>query len=506
MLKVGQKVIVKSCREINEDGFVAPLGIETHSGREFVIKKVDNARGTITVIHESTGFEIGFPTYTIKEVDEQPSRETQPLKVGQVVQFKTREEVGDDFYPSDVLNYLGEDFFIRELDDANVILECSDGEVLMNRRGERPKTFESYLLKESTNTKLKPLEVGDIVDFIDEIQEFKTYGKIVPSRYMSTFQGQRCTVANIDLNDGTFNVEEDERRYWFDRSMLKQYQRQRINRHELSVGDEVIISKTLKVGRYDGVNMVDYMLRFRGQTTTITEIDTNSKGNLIYTLALSSGYVWSASMFEKTPSLSIRRVIKEQIGVNCRTISQRNELFRMLKEKGIIWRSSDEIDIEDESDFKQFNGQGTCYKVREGNRLCFSSKSSFEEDGYKVMEFEELFVTKDKGVDDFLNVQHSKKATKSAFINRGFRVGDMYYLDDVTTPNHNGWRIAMNGYSIGLNSYDDKSWTSLKHDENLKITKLIPTDRQVTSYSNMSLFLKTFDEKLVENMIIHIVE
>lgn len=504
MFKIGQKVMVKSREELREGGYRTPRGKAQYLGQSFVIQKIEDFNEKIYLM--CNGEEVIFPPHLLKEIEEVKEEEVkEDFKVGQVVQFKKEEEVEGRYYPRCIREHLNKDFFIKTIEDEEITLEYPDGRELLDSDQDE-MFFEKYLLKLNTKSKLKQLEVGDVVDFIDKIEEHKRYGVLVSTRHMANFQGRKCTVSEID-SDRTFKIKEDELGYWFDKSMLKQYQDCTSTREiEMKVGNKVKILDYLQKRSYEGsVNFISDMEKYLGKTGTITRVQNTSDGSdLMCRLDISGGYWWTKSMLEYV-IYNISNILKEDTAIFCENISQRNELFKLLKQDGYMWMSGATLNEEDESDF--YKRGGTCYKINEDKKITYGSKETHEGIGCKIIKFSELFTGDIQSVADReFNATTSKKVTKQAFINRDFRIGDIYYLDDEKTTNHNGWRIAMNGYSIGLNSYDNKSWTSLRDDRELRITKIIPTDKKVNSYANMSLFLKTLDEKLVEDMIIEIVE
>jgi hypothetical protein len=64
----------------------------------------------------------------------------------------------------------------------------------------------------------------------------------------------------------------------------------------------------------------------------------------------------------------------------------------------------------------------------------------------------------------------------------------------------------MNGYSVGLSTKDKKSWTSVREDFDMGISKIIPYDKPVHLYCNMSEFIRTGKEEIVEDMIIRVLK
>lgn len=419
-------------------------------------------------------------------------------KVGQVVVIKTKEEMEKDelIIPKQITKCLGKELYVKKMsingdNETIYILETPEGKEIF-KDSNNLFYFEECYISNNEPKIYKEIKVGDVIKF-GEIKEYKKYGDIIASRYMTSFSDTFCIISNID-KDGTFQVSEDSKNYWYSRTMINKYQ----SNSDLNIGDEVYIFPIYK-----------YDMGYKGRKAVIQFMEYNNLTNdYVYALDIDNGLqYWDREALIKKGDrelFDLDKLRDNNIVIYCNKRSEIEQLFKSLNSLGIKWCDGCLLDSNDFLLNCGFNKNG--FTINSSNQLEYSSINWFKNREYNIIKFDDIIFDFLEEKADSFNPNVSKTITREYLKkNRGLCIGDIYKLEDDNLIQHNGWRIAMNGYSVGLNCDNFKSWGTLEAEEDMNITKMIPFDKDVRSYSNMSEFMKTFDESIMHDMIIKVI-
>lgn len=423
---------------------------------------------------------------------------------GELVRVLKEEEVGG-YVDSSIRRLLGKEMFVRIASDRHCTLEYPSGEVVINEYGGDLQVENKYIGKNATPSFVQ-LKEGMKVTVLKNLKEYTEYGGLNTGSHGMKLKGQVCTVSKIDT-DNTFKLEEDTTDSWFSRGMLEEYTK--IDETQLNEGDSIMIIPNLRdKDVYDSVDVNESgMYPLSGKLATITRVYDN--GGRIRLDIDRGRFVWTPSMLRKLKEgawlFSIEEAILKNIAIKCEDKESVITLFNTLKELGIKTGSGKELDGEDFS--SNHDIEDYFFEVTKEEKLLYCEESYFVDQEYKIFNFKDIVFDCFTIVKKIpFNVETSKTMTYEELENREMHLGDIYYVNGFEDERHNGWRIAMNGYSIGLNTKDKKSWTSVKEDVEMGISKIIPYEKPVHLYCNMSEFMRTGNEELVGDMIIRVLK
>lgn len=428
---------------------------------------------------------------------------------GEVLQVKTKEELESEDLRIDynLRSYLGKEFFARNCDDEREFcnLEFPSGSLIVNDYGDGI-AFDFKFLKIPNVPKMKPLHEGMKLTILEDLEPLHEYGGLNSALNSATFSGQVVTISEIDFSDNTFRIAEDIKGSWFSRGMTKEYT---LDCDEtIHLGDIVMIIPDLDEDKsYDGMDICeDAMMPLRGRLAKITKVwDNNTK----FKIDLDRGRcTWTVPMLIKMKEgkwiFDINELFNKDICIHCKSEQEVELLFNVLNELGVKWGSNEILDAKEFVKNKRV--EDFYFEVTQDEKLLYCNENFFLEEDYKMYNYDEIIFDGYRAtIEAPFNLHVSKTIKKEELEERGLHLGDIYYMKDSENPNHDGWRIAMNGFSIGLNTEDNKSWSSLSEDIKLEISKIIPFNKPVHRYSNVSHFLKTCDESCVNDMIIKVI-
>lgn len=146
-------------------------------------------------------------------------------------------------------------------------------------------------------------KIGDVVKVRDDLKKGEKYGYCDVNESMLKFRGTTDTIENID-EDGDFYLSSKDNPFAWHKEMLEPVTIEDNLKEEIKgeinlkyeIGDVVRIKNNLQEGeKYGELNVMDYMLPFRGTIDIIENIDEDGD----YHLANNNNpYVWSEGMLE----------------------------------------------------------------------------------------------------------------------------------------------------------------------------------------------------------------
>lgn len=425
---------------------------------------------------------------------------------GQRVTVKTSEELTESRYngvtvTSSMNKYFGKEFIISEVDDDfTCVLKTIGNNKVVDLDGDTI-WWGFDMLKTSI---IKHKQVGEFITFKKDLHLNNKYGSLIYTNQVYDFitsNDRSCKISDVDTSDNTFKV--DGSSLWFSYEMVADNGQvnENTNVPHLEIGDIAIIREDLDSSIvYDEVGINLRMVDMGGQVVSITNVKDDNQLKIDYD---NGRYTWTPSMFSNVKQydwiFDINKFLINDIVIKCKTQNDLNIFINKFSAMGFKWASNRELDAN--IDVKERN---CFYGLMDENGklvLTFCDEGWFVNNGFIIYNFNRIYIgNKNKTTLEECNV-NSSFTTKYSLTKRKIQMGDIYYIQHEYLDSQTGWRLAMNGYSVGLNTEDIKSWSSLEQDINLKITKIIFNNRVLQSFSNVSEFIRTCNEELVENII-----
>ena len=239
-------------------------------------------------------------------------------KIGDIVKVRDDLQVGEVYGECEVtrgmLKYRGtinfidniysdEDYILKsmnDLDDTNHFLWNKDMLALIITKDGLERFTHVDKIKGGNGMEYK---IGDVVEIRDDLKKGEKYGDCDVNERMLKFKGTTDTIESID-EDGDFYLAGKDNPFAWHKDMLEpvimeddlKEEMKGENNMKYEIGDVVRIKNNLQEGeKYGELNVMDYMLPFRGTIDIIENIDPDGD----YHLANNNNpYVWSKEMLE----------------------------------------------------------------------------------------------------------------------------------------------------------------------------------------------------------------